>query len=385
MPGRFTYSDSTTAIRSVVPEFDLLSPEDCPVLKLISGGDETNPSLSSLSEPCTAMKYEWMEDADPAMATTLAASASGAATSIAVATGFGKNLVEGHILLIGTEQLLVGVTDATDTIPVTRGFAGTTTATAASSAPVTIIGRVHKEGASAPADRSLYPTMPYNYVQEWTASIELTELEQAIKRYGIDNAVEYDTGRKMRDLMRLIERQVLRQDQRQVGSSTVPALAGGLKAFIPAANQVNLGAALVAKDVLDLMQTIYGTVGKSKLPDTIICGPWVRRKLTTTFATTSVTTFREQKDLRGGLKVDTIQTDFGQDLSIVLSDLIDPQDLFLVKREKLGFGPLQGKEFTRTMLAKTKTSDSWMVNGAYTFQVRASSCHGWIKNITLGS
>jgi hypothetical protein len=58
--------------------------------------------------------------------------------------------------------------------------------------------------------------------------------------------VEYDTGRKMRDLMRLIERQVLRQDLKQVGTSSVPALAGGLKAFIPSANQVNLSAALVA-------------------------------------------------------------------------------------------------------------------------------------------
>ena len=85
---KVTYADTTTQVRSVVPEFDLLSATEVPFLKLISGGDDMNPSLSSLSAPCEATKYEWMEDEDFSLQTTLgAAVADGSTTSVTIATG----------------------------------------------------------------------------------------------------------------------------------------------------------------------------------------------------------------------------------------------------------------------------------------------------------
>jgi hypothetical protein len=383
---RYSYSDTTTAIRSVVPEFDLVSPTDFPFLKLIGGGADDKPSLNTLSTPCTATKYEWLELADPALSTTLTADITAtAATGVTLATADVPNIVEGMILLIGSEQLLVGATNGANPVPVTRGFAGTTAATAASSsATVTVIGRVHKEGADAPADRTLFPTMPYNYVQEIAATIHASEIEQAISRYGIDDAVEFETRNKSRDLFHLMERGCFYQTRVAPGSGAYPVY-GGLRDFIPAANQADKSAGAIATtDVLNLMQTIYGAVGTSGMPTVAVCNAWVRRKLTTIFATTNITSFRPQESKYGGLKVDTVVTDFGE-LDILLVANCPASDLYLLKPDKLGIGPLAGMDLKREMMAKTGSADKWMIYGAYTFEVRAAKCHGWIKNISTSS
>ena len=389
MPTRFTYSETATQVRSVVDVFDVMSPKEVPFLKLISGGTDEKPSLNSLSIECTASKYEWLDFEDPPLSTTLGANIDNTQTNISVASGTGKNIVEGHILLIGNEQLLVGAwtSDGDTNIPVTRGFAGTTAAAASSGATVTIIGRVHKEGGESPNDRVVYPTNPYNWVQEWTASLALSEMEQAIARYGIDDAIEHETATKTRDLFRIIERHLLWQDKRVQGSGTTPAVCAGLKFFIPSGNTLDVSNnALTTTHVQNLLQTIYTNVGMANMPDTLICGPWVRRKLTSIFAANNQTVYREANNdkVRGGVSVDVVVTDFGP-LNIVLSDLINPSDMFVVKTDYLGFGPLRGKEFRREMLAKTGTTDKWMITGNYTFEVRCAKCHGWWRNISTTS
>lgn len=383
---RYSYSETTTQIRSVVPEFDLVSPNEFPFLKLIAGGADDKPSLNSLSAPCRATKYEWLELADPALTTSLTAdiTATGA-TGITVATADAPNIVEGMILLIGTEQLLVGAATGVNPVPVTRGFAGTTAATAASSsAVVTIIGRVHKEGADAPADRTIFPTMPYNYVQEIAATIHVSEIEQAIDRYGVDDAIDMETRSRSRDLFHFMERGIFYQTRVAPGAGAYPVF-GGLRDFIPAANQKDKsGNAIATDDVLGLMQTIYQGIGTSGMPTVAVCNAWVRRKLTTVFATTNTTNFRNISEKYGGLKVDTVVTDFGE-LDILLCANCPTTDLYLVKPDKLGFGPLAGMELKREMMAKTGSADKFMLYGAYTFELRASKCHGWIKNISTSS
>jgi hypothetical protein len=331
------------------------------------------------------MKYEWLEDEDPRYTTTLGAAITATdATSITIATGFVGNVVEGHILLIGTEQLLVGVTNGANPVPVTRGYAGTTAATASNGATVRIIGRVHKEGAVAPQDAIQYPTLPYNFVQEFAASVTMTELEMVNKRLGIDDALEYETNRKARQLFVALEQQCF-WGSRVQGSASVPSAFGGLETFIPGGNFVDAASgALTATMVMDAMQKCYDQAGPSAVPDTIVCGPYVRRKLSTIYATYNVTTQRMQSDRRGGVKVDTITTDFG-DLDIMISPWLDPQKLYILKRDRLHIGPYGGKTFKRQMMAKVGTAETWMISGAYTFAVRSSKFHAGVKNISLSA
>jgi hypothetical protein len=291
-------------------------------------------------------------------------------------------MAEGNILLIDSEQVIVGLVTGSTTIVLSkRGHGGSTAATHASGATVTLVGRVHLEGADSPVDTSTYPVMPYNYMQEMTAGIKLSEIEQSVRRFGIDDALDRVTAQKMRRLMRLAERQCF-YGLRNLGTTSEYGTYGGIKTFIPAANTVDLSSVgLEIDDLEGVIQTIFKSVGLSKLPDTIVCGPEVRRRLSKIYSQ-NVTVYRDQAVRRGGVKVDQIDTSLGSGpMDILVSDLMDPTDLFVLRMDKLGFGPLEGKGFKREMLAKTGTTDKWMINGVYTLQVRASSCHGWIKNI----
>jgi hypothetical protein len=142
--------------------------------------------------------------------------------------------------------------------------------------------------------------------------------------------------------------------------------------------------ALTATMVLNQMQACFDVGGMDTTPDTIVCNSFQRRKLTTEFSTTSgnVTTYRTQEERRAGVRVDVIVTDFG-DIDILLDPWCPPDEVYFIKKDLLGIGPLKGKAFVRTMLAKTGPQDQWMIHGAYTMEVRkGSASHRILTNLT---
>ncbi len=377
---KYTFSDSTTAIRSVVPEFDLLSPKEVPFLKYISGGSLEEPSLNSLSEPCRAMKYEWLEDSDPPVQTKLLAGISAGATALTVTADDAKYITDDMVLQIDSEQFRVTSSDGANTIVVTPAWGNTAQADHAADAVVFIVGRVHREGAEAPGDSYTYPTMPYNYAQEMAATILLSELEQAIARYGIDDAVEYDTAKKSRQLFILLERQCFYGKRVQGVSTSVPSAMGGLDTFITASGHVKdmSGGNFVATDIEDLMQKCYEDVGLAGVPDVIVCNAWQRRKISEAYSSVGVQVYRDQQVRRGGVIVDVVDTHFGP-LDILLTNWCPTDTIYLLKKDKIGIGPVEGKAFMRQPLAKTGTSDKWMISGSYVLQVRANKSHAILK------
>lgn len=377
---KVSYADTTTQIRSVVPEFDLLGAQELPFLKLIAGGGDGQPSLNSLSAPCTSTKYEWMEDADFSLQTLLTADPL-TGTSISVTAADVGKINEGMILQIDNEQMLVTAANGSNPITVSRGWAGTTNVGHATlTNPLYVIGRAHREGTDAPSAIYYYPTMPFNYTQELTDTILLSEIEQQIKRYGIDNAVEFETQKRTRELYKLMERQCF-WGKRVLGTNAIPASFGGLDEFIPAGNKTT-SATITTTAINTAMQFCYNANGINGLPDTLLVNAKARGQVNSVYATASVTGFRDIKEVRGGVLVTTIMTDFGTTLDVVLSPWQDPTKAYLLKRDKIGIGPLVGSEFRREMLAKTGTADKWMISGSYTFEVRASTMHAMITGLT---
>lgn len=377
---KVSYADTTTQIRSVVPEFDLLGAQELPFLKLIAGGGEGQPSLNSLSAPCTQTKYEWMEDTDFSLQTTFTADPLVGGTSLSVAAADVGKINEGMILQIDNEQMLVTAANGSNPLTISRGWGGTTAAAHASlSSPVYVVGRAHKEGTDAPSAIYYYPVMPFNYTQELTDTILLSEIEQQIKRYGFDDAIEFETQKRTRELYKLLERQCF-WGKRVLGTASLPGSFGGLETFIT--NSVNAAAAqLTTTHINSALQLCYNANGINGLPDTLIVGSWVRGKVNSVYGTAGVTGFRDIKEVRGGVLVTTIMTDFGTTLDVVLSPWQDQSKAYLLKRDKIGIGPLQGSEFRREMLAKTGTADKWMISGSYTMEVRASTMHAYIYGL----
>lgn len=386
-----TYSDTSTNIRNVVPVFDLLSPRELPLLKLFSGGDENNPSLNSLSEPCMATKYEWMEDTDPSWTVTFGANSNFANTStaeitgITLSSGHGARIRVGQILEIRdtsavAHQALVTAVSS-DTIAIKRGWGVGTDGTFGTPTSVatittgTIVGRAHEEGTAAPDDRMYYPSMVYNYVQEFAEAVTLTNQEQNIRRYGIDRALDYETDKVTRKLLKNMERQAL-FGKRVIASSGVPGAFGGLPQYINSTigNITDINAALSRLLINQRLEATFNLVGAAAMPDTILVSATGKRYLTTLYGTSGVTSFRNTNDPVGGDVIDMLKTDVGDMRIELVNDMLDTQ-IYFVRKDKIGIGPLNGMGLKREMMAKTGTADTWMVYGAYTFQVRQSLSH----------
>ena len=406
----YSYSDAVTNVRSVVNVIDLVSPKDVPFLRWVSGGTDDRPALNNLSKPCTAMKYEWLEDTDTALTLTMtstaqlnttAAAFSAATTTTAIVAGTpvltagqAARLRVGDLVRIdGTGEIVwvTSVNETYDTFAATRavggGVAPAIAATASATTAMTIVGRAHAEGTDASADYIITPLAPYNYVQEITGSITITELEREVDRYGIEDKIERQTKIRTRELFRRLERNAI-YGFRQAGTSTsVPSTMGGLAQYINSTvGNTTAVSGNVTKAVINTrMQATLDLVGMANMPDTLLVSPLGRTYINTCYGTATngqVTTYRDQNDPVGGFVTEMLRTDVGVDLNIITVNDMPSTVFYFLKKDMIGIGPLGSKEFTRTMLAKNGTSDKWQISGAYTMEVRSSLSHAVLTAIT---
>ena len=387
------YDDSNagpnTMIRSVVPVFDLVSAKELPFLKFISGGDDNSPGLNSLSEPCVSTKFEWMEEQDAPLVSSVGASTVGSTntTTFAVtSTTQARYFRVGDVIQVESEHMWVSAIDtSTAVLTVTRAWGGTTGATHAAAVPVTIIGRAHPEGSVAPDDLTQLGTMPYNYVQEFAASFKLSDIEQSVRRYGRASAIELETDRKTRELLRRMERQALFGLRVQgVAATPTPAAFGGLPQYVPTANKYTPAGGNLTKALLNTyLGSVFADVGMAGMPDTLLVSGFGAGIISQLYTGTSGTyqTFRDQADPIGGTVIERVRTDLAE-LQVVRINDLPTGTMFAVKKDRLGIGPLKGEELRRVLLAKTGTSDQYMIYGSYTMQVRNSLSHFMMSGIT---
>ena len=102
---------------SVTDELLLLNPHQTPMISLVGFG-----------ESVSQVERQWFEDEMYADETTVATALTEAATTLAVADG--SIFQAKHVVKVGEELLLVTAV-STNSLTVTRGYAGTTAATAA--------------------------------------------------------------------------------------------------------------------------------------------------------------------------------------------------------------------------------------------------------------
>lgn len=405
----YSYSDAVTNVRSVVNVIDLVSPKDVPFLRWVSGGTDDRPALNNLSKPCTAMKYEWLEDQDTALSLTMTSTGqlnttgnlTAATTTTAIVAGTpvltagqAARLRVGDLVRIdGTGEIVwvTSVNETYDTFAATRavggGVAPAIAATASATTAMTIVGRAHAEGTDAASDYIIIPTAPYNYVQEITGSITITELEREVDRYGIEDKIERQTKIRTRELFRRLERNAI-YGFRQAGTSTsVPSTMGGLAQYINSTvGNTTAVSGNVTKAVINTrMQATLDLVGMANMPDTLLVSPLGRTYINTCYGTATngqVTTYRDQNDPVGGFVTEMLRTDVGVDLQIITVNDMPTTVFYFLKKDMIGIGPLGSKEFTRTMLAKNGTSDKWQISGAYTMEVRSQLSHASLTAIT---
>lgn len=171
----------TLVTANPVDDQDILSNERVIDMSEIIGQLETeytqfDTMLRKLSsKKATSSKVEWLEDRLFPRLTTLAASATSAATSVSVATDTGAYFVVGDLVRVASTGEGLEVTGVTaDAIGVTRSVGGVAAATAASGVDLVIVGNASAQGATLPTPKVVKRVAQYNYTQIFRLSYSFT-------------------------------------------------------------------------------------------------------------------------------------------------------------------------------------------------------------------
>lgn len=161
-------------------------------------------------------------------------------------------------------------------------------------------------GADAPAAVDTTRVLVYNYMQIFAKTASVSDTQQNVRQFGLDNEFNYQKAKKIAEMKRDIESRLVSDGDRQ---APTPANAGiGLFRAIARTITTNVDAAGVFSQALfdTLMQTITTAGGE---PGDVYCDG-TRKMAITDFTATDRRAFQDPRSVVN--MVDVYQSDFGQ-------------------------------------------------------------------------
>jgi hypothetical protein len=347
--------------QSVVDELLLLNPHQTPLLNLLG-----------FSEAVTQTNHQWFEDEIYADETKVAGAVTNVATSVVVADG--SIFRAGHVIKIGDELLYVSAV-ATNTLTVTRGYAGTTAAAIADQAKVEVQFVEGVEGADARAARNKPRTSKANYTQIFDDTIEISGTAAAVQQYGISDLYEYEKQKKQIELALQLEKALINGVAYQSGNVRQMA---GMRSLVQT-NVTDAAAAAVSSNLLnDSLQAIYEKGGFASGGDFKIQVGAKQKRAISAFDNNKL--FITQAENTRGQKVDHFVSDFGQ-FEIVLNNNLDAKELFICDCNRMAIRPLVGREFFHKYMGEKGDSTNGLLVGEYTLELKQEKAFARIKNL----
>lgn len=157
------------------------------------------------STDATQTEVRWLEDQLFPNRTTVATSATSAATSIAVATSTGVYFRAGDIVYVESSSEKLEVTGVTsDSIGVTRSIGDVTAVSAETGVGLVIVGNAAAQGADTGVLQSTDRVLGYNYTQIFRHPFGFTGTDAEIALYGADDP-EREAAKKRVEHKRALE------------------------------------------------------------------------------------------------------------------------------------------------------------------------------------
>lgn len=377
---RTTYTDSNVKPESLNALISLIDWRDAALLKEFGVGNESRFKFTFW--PRTA--YEWLEDTMSSRSTTLAEAVSIGETDIDVTDG--SIFKEGDIVKVDSELMYVSSV-ATNTITVTKGYAGTTDTTHSSGATIQLATIARLEGADYDTGHTTAVTRNINYTQILSEAVKVTGSQMVDENYGIDDEMAYhiakliggsnNIGEKGKaGKLSILLQQTFYHGQKAAGTATTSRAMGGFEEFVTT-NVTDLnGASLQLSDLVDLLEDCFNAGG---MPGLLICNTHQWRKINSFFEGSIRT---ERTEDTGGHVIKTVSTVFG-DMEIMFDRWCPTDRIYLVEKEKLGwitYRPFQVMD--RAPLGDYAVKE---VLGEFGFVLQNENAHGYIKNASITS
>jgi hypothetical protein len=378
--GKATYSAGSTLPEIAEDVSDLVSivaPHETPLLDAL--GDPFNLAIST--------RHEWMEDSllpntDVLNQPTI--NDAGLDVTALTATTGSRFRVGDQIQAAGSTEVIL-VTDVSgNTLTVSRGYGGTTKMALTHGITLTIIGNAALEGADATSPRFTTRTRKSNYTQIFSAAVQVSGSEAAVRQIGVDDEMDYQKTGRLRELLRDLENTAINgvaPAATPEGSSTVRRTMRGILASLstnvmtPNTGYIPDETALSEEHVNGALRTVWEASGNK--PDLIVCGGSQKRKIngfiqSSQRYSTSAETFKNL--------VSVYESDFGV-CRVVLSRFVPADSVLFLDSSRVSVLPLAGRSFHFKRLAVTGDYESGEVLGEYTLELRNEKGHGVLKGL----
>lgn len=366
-----TYSDTTPQRRVITDVISLIDPSDAPMVMALGGLDGASGKFRFVNGKGKVM--EWLEDTLLPLATTLNESATVTSTIATLVVADGSIFQEGHIAKVNNELVWVSAV-STNTLTVTRGVAGSTAATQASLAAISIVGMARLEGDDSDDIAFTDRTTGSNATAIFHQEVKVSRTQQQLAQYGIADELNYQADKIIPSLMRVIEKMTFESKAAAAGSATTPRIFGGMQAFITT-NLVS-GATLAQSQFENAILSAYTAGGT---------GPWdayinpANVQKVKNFYDSSNFLRVERGEGTVGMNVQTVITPFG-DVRLVMDRWAPTGTIFLVDPKHAGF--VTYYPFTQEPLAKSGDYEKVEVVGEFSFCLRQNAAHALLTNVS---
>lgn len=192
-------------------------------------------------------RFDWLEDDLRASWTTLAEALDNVETAVDVATGTGAYFRANDIVKIPeTQEVMLVVSIATDTLTVVRGFGETAAAAATNGGQIVLIGNINEEFATIRGIKTTTKSNVFNYTQIFRTPFSVSGTLNESRLYGGDELV-YQRKKSALDHMVDVERSFLLGERREDLTGTPNGqprrMTRGVRTFV-ASNVTNVGGAM---------------------------------------------------------------------------------------------------------------------------------------------
>ena len=377
--GKATYTAGANLPEIAEDVSDLVainSPWETPLLNAL--GDPARPARSTI--------HEWLEDTLlPNTDKVNDASYVNALTDTQFVVNDATRFRVGDQIKLEKKSeimLVTAINTGTSTLTVVRGYGGSVAEALADQQTILILGNAALEGDDAATPRFTARSRKTNYTQIFSAALEVSGSELAVRQLGVRDELDYQKVQRTRELLRDLESSALNgraPAANPEGSSTVRRSMRGIRSFI-ATNVFKSGvngfpndSALTEEQLNFALREIWKS--SAGHVDLIVVGGQEKRAINQ-FISQVRRYVGEAEKFHDGVGV--YESDFGV-CQVVLSRAVQPGAVFLLDSSRIEVMPLAGRSFHYKSLASTGDRDSGQVIGEYTLELRNENAHGVIQ------
>jgi len=363
-----SYDQSATYIYSLDPMVDVILLDDADVLSTLGFSNE--------GKPVTQTKHQWDEDElNPVITTAAVSGALSTASTVLLlgATTYGRVTAGTLIMdqLSGKNEVLQVTARSGVSATVTRGYGGTSAETHANAATYDIIANPRPESMDGPKDESVARSRSYNYTQIFSKGVVLSGTALAIEHNGIASEDAYQIDKRLRELIRELDRTVIMGVRSSTDhSDSVYGTMGGLIDYIKHATSGNTNSTseTLTPSVLNAMiKQIWDDGGN---PDIVIVGGAQKQKISSFDKEYRRSTMDSR---RAGFTVEEFVSDLGINLRVVVDRWMPVDMAIVIDSSRIAIKSLQGRAFFLEKLAKTGDAEKWQIVGEYTMEVKQAA------------